>query len=49
MKRLAHRTGSAVGAASQGAITRQQMQELLIYATGAHWPFNVPGNADPRE
>eukprot|EP00884_Botryococcus_braunii_P006636 jgi/Botrbrau1/15974/Bobra.0375s0001.1 len=33
MKRLAHRTGSAVGAASQGAITRQQMQELLIYAT----------------
>lgn len=34
MKRLAHRTGSAVGAASQGAITRQQMQDLLYHAAG---------------
>jgi hypothetical protein len=34
MRRLARRTASAVGAASQGAVTRQQMQELLHFATG---------------
>jgi len=35
LRKLATRTAGAVGAASQSAVTRQQMGELLHYASGA--------------
>jgi hypothetical protein len=40
LKRLASRTVSIAGAATQGSLNRQQMVELLQYATG-WWPYKV--------
>ena len=42
LKRLSNRTVSAAGVASQGSLNRQQMVELLQFATG-----NFPPRAHP--
>ena len=42
LRKLATRTAGAVGAAAQSAVTRQQMGELLHFASGARAAASEP-------